>query len=196
MSWEMIIMSVMALVMGVGAAEYWRVREELAKRSREDLRDRERARERSERLVEGAKDKAVEIIREAEVLSEKQAEGLERRLRQAAREGLREYTAAMERMASEVQKGAWGEVRDFKKTLEVGTVELERTVAKRIAEEYDKARDELEKYKQEKKGKLDEQSVEIVKELGRRVLGKIIPVEEHKKLILDALKDVEVESGF
>lgn len=196
MSWEILLLMVLSVILGLGAFEYRRMRSELEKRKREDTRDRERARERSERLVEGAKDKAVEIIREAEVLSEKQALGLERRLRQAAREGLREYTAAMERMAREVQKGAWGEVRDFKKTLELGTVELEQTVGKRISEEYDKAREELEKYRQEKKARLDEQAVDIIKELGRRVLGKVIPAEEHKKLILDALKEVEAENGF
>ena len=190
------VLAVMAVAMGAGIAEYWRIRQELGKRRSEDARDRERARERAERLVEGARDKAVEIMREAEVLSEKQSEGLERRLRQAAREGLREYTTAMERMAKEVQKGAWGEVRDFKRALELGTVELEQTVGKRIGEEYDKAREELEKYKSERKAKLDEQATDIIKELGRKVLGKIIPAEEHKKLILDALKEVEAEHGF
>lgn len=196
MNWETLILAVMAGVIGLGAAEYWRVRRELSKRMNEETRDRERARERAERLVEGARDKAVEIMREAEVLSEKQSEGLERRLRQAAREGLKDYTAELERMAREVQKGAWSEVSDFKKTLEIGTVELEQTVGKRIAQEYDKAREELEKYKQDKKARLDEQAVGIIKELGRRVLGKVIPAEEHKKLILDALKEVEAENGF
>ena len=187
MNWETLILAAMAGAMGLGATEYWRVRRELSKRMNEEARDRERARERAERLVEGARDKAVEIMREAEVLSEKQSEGLERRLRQAAREGLKDYTAELEKMAREVQKVAWGEVNDFKKTLEAGTVELEQTVGKRIAQE---------KYKQDKKAKLDEQAVGIIKELGRRVLGKVIPAEEHKKLILDALKEVEAENGF
>jgi len=196
MSWEILIIVLLATALGVGFAKYWKKREELERKRGEEFRERDRMREKAGRLVEDARDKAVEIVREAEVLSERQEDDLERRLRRATRENVEEYAKEMKRMAAQIGKEAWSEVSDFKKALETGTLELEKTVAKRIGEEYDSARVEIAKYKEEKKAKLDAQAVEIVKELGRRVLGKVIPAEEHKNLIMEALKEVEVENGF
>ena len=196
MSWEILIIVLLATALGVGFAKYWKQREELERKRGEEFRERDRMREKAGRLVEDARDKAVEIVREAEVLSERQEDDLERRLRRATRENVEEYAKEMKRMAAQIGKEAWSEVSDFKKALETGTLELEKTVAKRIGEEYDSARVEIAKYKEEKKAKLDAQAVEIVKELGRRVLGKVIPAEEHKNLIMEALKEVEVENGF
>lgn len=192
----MLVIVILASVMGILSADYFRLRQELLKRKREEERTRERARERAGRMVNEAKDKAVEIVREAEVLSAKQADDLERRLRRATRENVEEYTKVLRQMAQKIGQEAWGGVADFKKSMETGTVEMERAVAERIGAEYDKARMELERYKLEKKVKLDAQAVETVKELGRRVLGKVIPAEEHKKLILEALKEVEAENGL
>ncbi len=192
----MVVIGILASGMGVVMADYLKLKRELSRRRKEEERVKDRAREKAGKLVDEARDRAVEIVLEAEALSQRQADDLERRLRKATRKNVEEYTRVLGEMAGKIGKEGWSGVQDFKKSLEVSVIEMERAVARRMGEEYDKARMELEKYKQEKKAKLDSQAVEIVKELGRKVLGKVIPAEEHKKLILDALKEVEAENGF
>mgnify|MGYP001605315508 CR=1 FL=1 len=48
-------------------------------------------------------------------------------------------------------------------------------------------------YKNNKLAKLDAEIVEIINDTVKKVVGKIIPMEEHKKLIISALEEAKRE---
>ena len=142
----------------------------------------EKARLKSEKILEAAKEKAMQIFREAKMLSDEQRDELEKQWKMVARKVSRDFEAEAE-----------DEVKGFRKSLELEAVGVEKAVADRVEQEFAVAKQQIEEYKKMRLTKLDAEIVEIINDTVKRVVGKIIPMEEHKRLIISALEEAKRE---
>ena len=88
------------------------------------------------------------------------------------------------------------EVGELKKVLEMETVEAEKTVAKRMAEDYAQAEKKIEDYKLAKYKQIEEGAVGVLEEVGRKLVGKTLNFREHTDFIISALEKAKLQNDI
>lgn len=196
MSFEILLVIGLTVALAVALKEYEKLRQELARVRSRTAEIEERAKERGMRLVEKARDKALEIIAQARNVGEADKVDLEERLGRATRRHLDNYRETLQKISKDIENEALRELNEFKDALQMETVKTQDVVAEKISEEYERAKLELNNYKNESLRKIDAQAREMVKEAAKRILGKTLNLEDHEQLVIRALEEVRKKYGF
>ena len=179
---EIYIIGFLGVVLAVVTAGYVGLAAKLKVEREHEDRIKEKAREKAGVILRQAQDKAMQMIREAKVLTEEQSETLAKQLKKTISVKMKDY-----------EEGVEEEVKGFRKTLELEAVGAEKVVAARVEREYEEARVQVEEYKKAKLAKIDAEIMGIVSDTVKNVTGKVIPLEEHRKLIISALEEAKRE---
>lgn len=85
------------------------------------------------------------------------------------------------------------EVRGFEKRLHDETIGQQNTIDQKVKEAFERANQEIETYKKEKMEAVDKQVFSLLQQVAKDVLGKRLTNEDHRQLIMDALKRAKTE---
>ena len=124
------------------------------------------AQEKAEKVLRQAQDKALEILERARMDTEARSQELGVRLDRAEEK----------------------EIADFKKAVGEATPVI---MGRKIDEEFDRAKEEIEGYKTQRLKDIDAKAMKIIKDVTRSALGKALDTEKHKTLIMAALEEAK-----
>ena len=88
------------------------------------------------------------------------------------------------------------EVKGFHKAISVEAVRTQQAIANNAQEDYKLVRAEIENYKKVMRERINNASIDIVKDIAKQVLGASLTTEEHQKLIIEALKEAKESNVF
>lgn len=107
-----------------------------------------------------------------------------------------EHIALFKSIATDIEKSAAYEVKDFREILQKETVSSQKIVEQEIENDYKKAQEELIAYKQERIKDIDESIYKLLLSVSKLVLSKALRVEDHEQLVIDSLAKAKEETGI
>jgi hypothetical protein len=107
-----------------------------------------------------------------------------------------QHAKKAEETLNTVENIATEELEDFREILKKETMESEQVVSQKVNSEYQKVHLELEGYKAKKMQEINQAANKIVLEVTEEVLGKAISLDEHQKIIVDALEKAKRDGLF
>ncbi len=166
-----------------------------------------KARQKSREILEEANIEAKNIISRAEKFLEDYQEELGEEIRKANdiyakvyRESLnsiqQESYAMLKNIPNELKVFMVSAIDGFRATLAKEVQDAQQKILKSLEDSVVSAQHEIEKYKEARKRQIDENAVEYIAELTKRVLSKEISLEEHEKLVLKALEEAKKQDVF
>jgi len=179
---NLIVLVVLSAIIAILMAAYLNLAKKLNYERGQEDKINEKARLKQEKILEEAREKALQILREAKMLSDEQRDEFEE-----------QWKNVIKKVSRDFESGAEDEVKGFRKSLEVEAVGVEKAVADRVEQEFATAKQQIDEYKKYRLAKLDGEIDEIVSNTVKKVIGKVIPMEEHKKLIISALEEAKRE---
>ena|SRR3972149_1203773 len=165
------------------------------------------ARRKSLKLVQEANSKAQVILAQAGDISEESKTNIDRALQELAtkQEDILNQTSVelkdiglhtIENAAKEIEKGVLAEVSQFEDIVHKETVESEKLVEEKVNKDYQKVKEEIQKYRDEEMAKTDQSVFNVLKDVSTQVLGHALSMEEHRDLVLDALEEAKKRNLF
>lgn len=151
------------------------LRDDLVKRSEEDFN---RIAQTSEQLLEG---ESKEFEKQYRVLFD-DIRGM--------------YTKKAGTILEDIEKIADTELTDFRDVLRQETVAAQGYISKKMIEEFEGARRDIQAYKEEKMQEINKNINELVQHVAKDVLGESIPLNQHEQLVTDALERAKKEGLF
>lgn len=185
---------------------------------RHTVKTMEQVHQNSEQILKESLKKASKIIRDTKTVKEENEKQLEEVLENAAKQ----HVNILEQQLSEISE-SFGEefenleklyekqakktlsqmestgkigLQKLEKVLDKQTVSLENYLKVKVDAEFEKAKEEVAKYKAAEMAKVQDSIQEIVKKTVSSVIGKSIPMSEHEKLIIAALDEAKLEGMF
>ncbi len=155
----------------------------------EDLKERQKAfedkgKKKAEEILEGARaesqhilteshHKAEDVIGEFETFNLQEKEKILAGIKKATLEQMRRFQAELaEEMVKESQK-------------------MQALTRENVDKEYERARKEVEEFKQERLRRLEEGIGKVIQDVAYKVLGEVLDMEQHGKLVLKALEEAK-----
>lgn len=173
------------------------------------------AKDRSTQIIADAAKQAEEILKNAEVLktqisdeSKQEFIGLAKRqseaLRNAAEELHKAFNQSMQEVRDEdinlfknttkdIENITVQEIKSFEDKLHQETIGKEQLVEQKVNEAFSKAQSEIEVYKQNKLAEVDRKIFTVLEKATREVLRKTLNLDDHRELILAAVKKAKSE---
>lgn len=165
------------------------------------------ARARSQAILEEAQGKSREIISQAQNFLKRDEGLLAAELEKAQSVYTKSYNEAIAASQKKAESMMQNIPQDIKMTLvsaidnfrvsltqEIGKAQEEANKA--IREAYQKAADEVNKYKEDRMKQVDRGILEIVKDVTEKVLAKSVSTDEHEKLVQKALEEAKRQKIF
>lgn len=168
------------------------------------------ARDKAMKIIQDATSQADEIIKkthfaesDASESFKKQLEGLTTKQKEALDKASQELTSSfnlaiqdiqkedtdlIKNSAAEMNKAVEHHVEELKDQLANETVNSQKSVDDKIQEAFTKAKEDIEKYKTERIGKIDQELSHVLAEVTKDIVGKRLSYEDHKDLILASLE--------
>ncbi|MDO8488112.1 MAG: hypothetical protein Q7S31_02230 [bacterium] len=155
-----------------------------------------RARQKALSIIQNARDQGVDIIGRSKISATESKSKLEENLSEISATNMREFKNILQTISKTVEGDALKEIEEFKKALELETIQSQKTVAAKMQQNYDQAKAEVEKYKQAQMAQAEAKIDQIVSEVVKDIIGRVIPLEEHQKLIIAALEKAKKQHGY
>lgn len=108
----------------------------------------------------------------------------------------KEYVTKTNDAISKLQSEAARELEGFHETIKAGTLGSQTTLDHKIEEEFTRAQQEIVTYRDAQYKKIDRQITKMVGQVVEEVIGQVIPLEAHEKLILEALQTAKQGTLF
>jgi len=108
----------------------------------------------------------------------------------------KEYTQQTQEALTSLQKLAVAELDTFSKNLKKETLNSQVFIGARINEEFETKQKEIESYKSQRMKQVDQTINALIAKVAEEVLGKVIPIDEHEQLVLEALENAKKEEVF
>lgn len=165
------------------------------------------AEDKAKTVIDKAVERARDTLLEAESFNQDILDKLEMSLRQTASEGLKlireestqidkgykalagdikqEYVEQADQTLQSIKATAARELEDFRQVLK------QETTA-----EFKQVKEEIERYKQVKFREVDEAAKALVLRVSEEVLGKAISLDDHERLVIEALEKAKKEGVF
>lgn len=144
----------------------------------------EHARDKSHHIVEHAQDRAEEIIHIAQSIGEHESETIDS-----------EITASAAQLSAEFKRVASVEIEAFRKAMQSSTLDAQSAARAKIEEAEKRVSRELAAYKLEREKEIERDILMIVKDTVTKVTGKVISLDDHKELVLKALREARRKRG-
>ena len=108
----------------------------------------------------------------------------------------KEFSVKIEEVVGTIDKTGFDILTEFKEALKVSQLSSQQILQKRINDGFDRAQEEINAYKREKFRLIEENADKIMLKLSEDVLGKVVSLEDHEKLIFEALNKIKEEGVF
>ena len=118
---------------------------------------------------------------------------MEERLDKVSEGQIGQYKQVLKNISKYIEDSALREMQEFKKTLEMETLDAQKIIGKRIEDQYTNLTRDLEDYRLRKLDDLNNKIFEALKTVSRRVLGKTLSVDDHADLVIKALEEARHE---
>lgn len=184
----------MSFVLAVVLSAYDRKTRELRALRDESRAIERKARERGQEIINEAKARSVEILQQITLDAEKERESIKSELAKVSSQHLDEYKKTIQNISKTIESGVNDQTDDFKKVLEMEAVGAEKTLAKRMEDDYLKAKAELDQFKQKKMEEMEGQVKAVVDKVSRKLLAKNLSVDDQTELILKALEEARLHA--
>lgn len=99
----------------------------------------------------------------------------------------------IKKVTSEFEKEVDAKLTDFSKTLQKETIEAESGLKTKTEKQYALAEAQIEQYKAQQFEKIRSELFPMLQKLSTLILGKALTLEDHEKLIQEALQDAQKE---
>lgn len=177
------------------------------KRIEESRRILEEAHITGARIVADARQKASQILSSAQSLNTENAGVLAASFEKASQDYLIAYKDALRsvteksnlmllNISNDIKTDAKSELTIFRSMLREEVVKMNGDIKNDLAEIFKEAQKEADEYKKSKLAELDMQIVKMVEEVTKNVVGKVLSLDEHEKLILKALDEAKKQQVF
>lgn len=182
---------VLAGILAITFRAYDRQMREFEKLKQEHESWEARARHKAVTIIEEARDKAMEVLEEARIEAESKRDSMSRKLDGVGDKELQDYKLVLQNISKAIEDGAQKEMMEFRKTLEVETVEAQKVIGQRIESEYSQMLAEVEEEKKRRLADLERKLTAVIKQAASTVVGKSLIPEEHTQLIIDSLMEAK-----
>ena len=164
-------------------------------------------RQKAHQIIEESRQKATKIVGDAGVISNELKEKMLNELNKVSAEYTKDYQGTLDaaknesiKIISNMSKGitseASHEIQAMRATLQQEVAKTHAETKKAIDEVYKRVEEEIKVYKERKLKKVDEQALEIVKQVSSDVLGKAIDAKQHEELVIKALEEAKRQGTF
>lgn len=151
----------------------------------------EKARRQAKKIIETARNQGLEILANAEINAGVERKKLKNSLDNISARNLRELNAILDSVSKDIKVATMGEVKEFKEAMQLQVVDMQKEVTREMGEEKDRVAKEIEKYRNKRMLELDEQVYEIMKRVLLKVTARVIPIEDHIRLVKQALEEAK-----
>lgn len=151
----------------------------------------EEARRQAKKIIETARDQGLEILANAEINAGVERKKFKHSLDNISARNLRELNLILDGISKDIKVATMGEVKEFKEAMQLQVVDMQKEVTREMGEEKDRVAKEIEKYRDKRMLELDEQVYEIVKSVLLKVTARVIPIENHIRLVKQALEEAK-----
>lgn len=155
-----------------------------------------RARQKALGIVTQARDQALNIIAHAKISANTDKLKLEENLDKISADQLREFQKLISNISKNIESDAVKGIGEFTQALELETVQSQKVVAQKIEDQYSQVQQELAEMKQQRLAQLNTQINVVLKEVITQIAGKVIPLDEHEKLIISALDEARRKNAI
>lgn len=107
-----------------------------------------------------------------------------------------QYVTQIQSVIGEIRTSTEKEIKDFMNVIMKETISAQNYMGTKINEEFETSQKEIAAYKEEQFKKIDESVKAAIVSISQKVLGKAIPMDQHEKLVLDALEQAKREGMF
>lgn len=107
-----------------------------------------------------------------------------------------QYIEKTNEAVEKVQEAAQKQLEEFHESVKAGTLVSQQRLDGKVKEEFSKAQKEIAEYKVAQFKKIDRQITGVVQKVVEDTVGHVISVEDHEKMILDALEEAKQEMIF
>ena len=165
------------------------------------------ARLRSQQILEEAHVKAAQVLTRSQDFVKDESGVIAKELQKLHQTYAKTYSDAIESSKSSAEKMIQNIPQDVKVSLitaidsfrvslmhEVNKAQTQASAA--IKEAYEKAAEEVNKYKEQRMSQVDKSILTIVKDVSEKVLSKSISIEEHEKLVQKSLEEAKKQRIF
>lgn len=169
----------------------------------------------ADEIIEEAREKANKIIKEAHFIKNDAQDAFGKSLDIASQNQIKDFgkvasdfresykkeldlvkneaTEIVKKIAKDIERDTLNDLKDFKEILKKETFASQKIVEAKIEEDYKRAEQEVEAYKKERLKGVEDHIYLVLQEVSKLVLGKALSVEEHERLIIDALDNAKAQ---
>lgn len=158
-------------------------------------------------IIKQASSQAKHILTDTQFIKSHAAKELDRDMAKEAAAILQSYQEALEQVTQEavaemknaansINQVGTNEVDAYRESLKKELVVHKDALDKMVADEFAKARSEVEAYKKDQMGKVDKAVSKVVVTIVEKVLGRMISTEDHEELVLQALEQAKKDGLF
>jgi len=162
----------------------------------------EDARKEADEIIKEGSIKADSVVNETKMFTTEVSELFSEQVRNSVKRQAVTYEVALDQTKSElvdtisdiarqIRQKALADIAEFKDALKKETLSAREVIRNNVNLEFEKIEDEIKNYKESRIAQSDEIVNEIIKEVTKNVLAKSISSEDHKDLIVNALKDAK-----
>lgn len=172
------------------AASAFQKVDEMQKQSLKVIEDTQKALEASRKEIESGRDRVLaNQVRELEKTASDFMISYKEALMQVEEHNL----DGLKEIIAEITTITTTHIADFKAVLEQETIQAQKIVEARIEKEYKTMQEEVSAYKALQLKRADDSIYRILHAVSKEVFQKILPVEEHEQLVIEALKEARKE---
>lgn len=164
--------------------------EEMQKKSLEVIQETQKALEESRKEIDSAREA---VLKNQVRALEKTASDFMTSYREALMQVEEHNLDGLKEIIAEITKITTAHIGDFKEVLQQETIAAQKIVEERIEEEYKTMQEEVSAYKTLQLKRVDDSMYRILHAVSKEVFQKILPVEEHEQLVIEALKEARKE---
>ena len=158
-------------------------------------------------IIKQASTQAKGILTDTQFIKSHAAKELDRDLAKETAAVVQYYQDALEQVTDQavatmkittdsISQVGTTQVSVFRQALDKELVVHKDTLDKLVADEFAKARTEVDAYKKEQMGKIDKAVSKVVVTIVEKVLGKMISTEDHEELVMKALDEAKKDGLF
>lgn len=191
-----ILIIFLSLTLGATLIAYGRLMRELKELKTEKGSFEESGRQKAAKIMEEARDKALQMLEGVKIDAGENQQLVDEELKKIGQMQMDNYNNMIQKISKSIEDEAIKEVEEFRKKLETDAGSVQKTVVARVEEDYVQAKKQIETYKTERMKQVDRQVLQLMKDVGKDVLGKTMDFETHRELIMQALEEARKEHVF
>ena len=176
------------------------------------------ARQKAVKIIDEANSRALDVVNKANLETDSASDTFNREILRVSSDQIKQFEKAtsdftklysqvlqdlkskhievFQDVSKDIETSANEEIKNFKDSMDKLTASSQKEVGKKIETEYQALMKEIEDYKKESIGKIDNDIYKILEKISKLVFGKALNLSEHEELVEEALIKANKEGMF